>query len=90
MSAARLREAADKIREGVEIAAAQPAVAVNARGVWLNNRYHLTLSVPAALALADWLEKTADHMDPELALDGGCPDCEQDGALVVADAYLNT
>jgi hypothetical protein len=40
--------------------------------------------------VANWLVMTADHMDPEVALDGGCPDCEQDGALAVARAYLGT
>jgi hypothetical protein len=41
-----------------------------------------------ALAVAAWLDSAADHMDPDLALDGGYPDCEQDGALRLARAYL--
>ena len=58
---------------------------------WPNAGTHIASWHPVvALAVADWLEKTADHMDPELALDGGCPDCEQDGALAVADAYLGS
>lgn len=41
-----------------------------------------------ALAAAKWLDMTADHMDPELTLDGGCSDCEVDGAMEFARAYL--
>jgi hypothetical protein len=64
VSAENLRRTADKIREAIEVAASQTTTTADVRGVWLNSRYHLVISTPTALALADWLDAEADEIPP--------------------------
>ena len=99
MSAETLRRVADGLREGVELAASQPATSAHVRGVWLNDRYHVVVSTPAALALADWLDGVAilleGREDEEWFDLDGDPISPEDthaigSALATAAAYLGT
>lgn len=81
MSADILRQAADRFRESVELAASQPEISADVRGVWLNARYYPVLSTPAALAVADWLDCVVGD-----AKDGIFDQYED--ALPIARAYL--
>lgn len=84
MSADLLRKASDKIRESVEVSAAQPQTAATVSGVWLNSRYHPTFSTPAALAVADLLDSAAGHVE----YTGDLASEDVVAALTVARAYL--
>lgn len=92
MTAELLREAASLMRERALKAKAEPQTIHGGvvYGVWVRRAHYMTIPPAFALAVADWLDRTAGIAPPDPHHEGErCETCENvAAATAVARAYL--